>query len=72
MKTLSVHWSPTEACDYYVDLNQFSRAHDHSDHITLDAFSGTYRFDKISGKVTLDTGVEIRDISVNFWFLYDE
>ena len=69
MKILSVHWNSSEACDYYVDLNQFSRAHDH---VTLDAFSGTYRFDKISDKVTLDTGVEIRDVDVNFWFLYDE
>lgn len=72
MKMLYVQWSENESCYYYVDLNQFSKAHDHETYVSLNSFSGTYRFDKTAKEVTLDTGVEIRKVSVLDWFLFEE
>lgn len=72
MKLLRVEWNDRESCTYYVDLNRFSKAHDHSDHVSLDSFSGTYRFDKLTKEVTLDTGTEIRKANCSDWFLYVE
>lgn len=72
MKLLKVRWSESEMTTYYVDADKYSRAHDRRYEITLDSFSGTYHFNKSSKIATLDTGVEIREVSVLNWELIEE
>lgn len=68
-KLLEVKWSTTESETYYVDADKYSKAHDHKNNVTLDAFSGTYSFNKATRLVTLDDGVTQRLTHVDTWKL---
>ena len=69
---LVVKWSDNESASYYIDKNRYSKAHELKTKFILNSFSGTYSFDKATKKVTLDTGVEIRDIKVLDWHIEEE
>lgn len=79
-KMLHVVWSEREEATYYVDKDEYSKAHDLGNVVTLKAFEGTHTFDKTSLRrgrsaampsVTLDTGTEKRQTSIISWKLFD-
>ena len=67
---LKVQWNEAETTSYYVDADSHSRAHNSEHEITLVTYCGTYHFNKNTGKVTLDTGVEIREEFPLKWGIY--
>ena len=71
-RLLEVRWSSTESCTYYIDKDEFSKAHNHSDHISLNCFEGTFRFWKKDRSVTLNDGVRTKLVSVLSWTIIDE
>lgn len=78
-KMLHVVWSEREEATYYVDKDEYSKAHDLGSTINLTAFEGTYIFDKTdlhrgrstSSSVTLNTGTQIKQVSVISWKLFE-
>ena len=70
-RLLKVRWSHMESCTYYMDKDKFSRAHNHRDHVSLNSFEGTYRFNKKDRSVTLDDGVHTRPVNVLNWTITD-
>ena len=64
---LYVKWSDSESCTYWCDKDRYSKAHCKKDCVLLDGYCGTYRFDFNTNKVTLDTGAEVREVSVIEW-----
>lgn len=70
-KMLHVKWTESEEATFYVDKDEYSRAHEHGDTITLNSFSGIYKFHKHTKAVTLDTGIEVRRITVVGWKFFE-
>lgn len=69
-KMLHVVWSEREKVTYYVDKDKYSKAHDLGNVIVLDAFEGTYTFNKTNLVVTLDTGTTQRQKTGVSWKFY--
>lgn len=67
MKILRVRYNQYEQVDYYLDKDKWSRAHDKGNVITLDAWEGTYTFNKLTKKVFLDTGVKKLESTIWWW-----
>lgn len=72
MKLLVVNWGVGESYRYYIDKDRYSRAHEREDEYILDAYEGTYHFNKATKKVTLDTGVVVRTVAVKDWYFDDD
>lgn len=70
-KLLSVSWNETEGSCYLVDKDKYSVAHDRKGYVTLNAWEGTYFFDKETQDVALDDGVKKRPVTVKSWLLYE-
>lgn len=68
-KLLVVKWNEMEGASYYIDKDSYSKAHERKTKFILNSYSGTYSFDKNTKKVTLDTGVEIRAVTVLDWHI---
>lgn len=69
-KLLVVRWDEQNASSYYIGLR--SRVtYTGNGSVTFDTYSGTYTFNGASGKVELDTGVEIRKVNVLNWCIID-
>ena len=66
-KLLRVQWNEKESANYYVDKDEYSKAHEFHDHFSLDSFCGVYRFHKANGQVTLFDGVRVREVKVIDW-----
>lgn len=70
-KMLHIKWTEQEETTYYVDKDNYSKAHDNGETITLNGFSGVYTFNKQTKDVTLDTGTEVRAVIVIGWKFFE-
>ncbi|MHA7962862.1 hypothetical protein ACX93W_01870 [Paenibacillus sp. CAU 1782] len=77
-KMLHVKWPEQEEATYYVDKDEYSKAHETADTITLKAYEGTYTFDKTSlqrGRSAiapfLYTGTQRRQASAISWKFFE-
>lgn len=67
MKLLDIKWNEKEGVTYYIDKDKYSVVHETNTAYLLNAFEGTYRFDKRTKNVTLYDGVRTRNIDVKNW-----
>ncbi|MEK3768496.1 hypothetical protein MKY14_08070 [Paenibacillus sp. FSL R5-0887] len=70
-KMIHINWTEQEASIYYVVKDGYSKAHDNGETVTLNGFSGVYTFNKQTKTVTLNTGTEMREITVTSWKFFE-
>ena len=71
-KLLKVKWNEHERCTYYVDKNEYSKAHELKNCFVLNTYGGKYVFNKDSKLVTLDTGLRCFRVDIDWEVVEDD
>ena len=73
-KLLHIDWNPHEAISLSIDCEdkspipaKYQQVKERKEYFEYASINGTYKFYKNDGKVTLDTGVDVRDVKVCDW-----